>query len=359
METPSLPWGWQQWAWLCHGLHLIRMMSREGRFHSFNHLKCLILWLWTWDGERSQLQSYSRINAQRRTRSLRVCGLPEEPRDSLHLGAKVLRAHCLVSRMWESTAGQGNSNRGSGALLGDGWSAVCGGWPGLRHCLLVEAIQESSHVIRHQDHWQDGHGEHVGHPPSAPHPAFPTPRRGGLSTSFWWKWLKWVPWSMSASWHPSTELLFWTTLCRDLTVFISLSMLQEIFEQHLTRLKLTQVNSVYWQRLSDLTVGFGVWTPLLSVRRPHWYKTPRGGRCVHSHVHLAPVREARHGWTAVKSEIFLKEEHKVGVFSESGHVFVGWLQKHAEAVMQASTALWINAAMGFANDAPERNIPLH
>lgn len=74
---------------------------------------------------------------------------------------------------------------------------------------------------------------------------------------------------MSASWHPSTELLFWTTLCRDLTVFISLSMLQEIFEQHLTRLKLTQVNSVYWQRLSDLTVGFGVWTPLLSVRRPH------------------------------------------------------------------------------------------
>lgn len=59
-----------------------------------------------------------------------------------------------------------------------------------------------------------------------------------------------------------------------------------------------------------------------------------GGASTHMFT-LTRVREVRHGWTAAKSEIFLKEEHKVVVFSESGHVFVGWLQQYVEAVMQA------------------------
>ncbi|GCB78721.1 hypothetical protein scyTo_0016862 [Scyliorhinus torazame] len=56
--------------------------------------------------------------------------------------------------------------------------------------------------------------------------------------------------------------------------------------------------------------------------------------------------------TAKKSKILSKEEQKIIAFHESGHVLVGWLLEHTEAVLKVSIAPRTNAALGFAQILP-------
>uniref|UniRef100_A0A674MP22 SPG7 matrix AAA peptidase subunit, paraplegin n=1 Tax=Takifugu rubripes TaxID=31033 RepID=A0A674MP22_TAKRU len=103
----------------------------------------------------------------------------------------------------------------------------------------------------------------------------------------------------------------------DRHIFIDFPTLQErkeIFEQHLKSLKLSQPAHFYSQRLAELTPRFSG-----SIK---------------------------------KSKILAKQEQKVVSFHESGHVLVGWLLEHTEAVMKVSIAPRTNAALGFAQILP-------
>uniref|UniRef100_A0A8C2WJ61 SPG7 matrix AAA peptidase subunit, paraplegin n=1 Tax=Cyclopterus lumpus TaxID=8103 RepID=A0A8C2WJ61_CYCLU len=103
----------------------------------------------------------------------------------------------------------------------------------------------------------------------------------------------------------------------DRHIFIDLPTLQErkeIFEQHLKILKLTQPANFYSLRLAELSPGFSG-----SVK---------------------------------KSKILSKEEQRVVAFHESGHVLVGWLLEHTEAVLKVSIAPRTNASLGFTQILP-------
>ncbi|XP_058384500.1 paraplegin isoform X3 [Diceros bicornis minor] len=186
----------------------------------------------------------------------------------------------------------------------------------------------------------------------------------------------------------------------DRHVFIDLPTLQErqeIFEQHLKSLKLTQASSFYSQRLAELTPGFsgglafralhtGSSVPFQRRLRvpaaprhvlPCEALSPTGGATALPHgadianiCNEAALHAAREGHTAVhtfnfeyaverviagtakKSKILSKEEQKVVAFHESGHALVGWLLEHTEAVMKVSIAPRTNAALGFAQMLP-------
>lgn len=56
--------------------------------------------------------------------------------------------------------------------------------------------------------------------------------------------------------------------------------------------------------------------------------------------------------TVKKSKIMSKEERRVVAYHESGHVLVGWLLEHTEAVMKVSIAPRTNAALGFTQILP-------
>uniref|UniRef100_A0A8C2YX06 SPG7 matrix AAA peptidase subunit, paraplegin n=1 Tax=Cyclopterus lumpus TaxID=8103 RepID=A0A8C2YX06_CYCLU len=53
-----------------------------------------------------------------------------------------------------------------------------------------------------------------------------------------------------------------------------------------------------------------------------------------------------------KSKILSKEEQRVVAFHESGHVLVGWLLEHTEAVLKVSIAPRTNASLGFTQILP-------
>ncbi|KAF5915101.1 hypothetical protein HPG69_013371 [Diceros bicornis minor] len=140
----------------------------------------------------------------------------------------------------------------------------------------------------------------------------------------------------------------------DRHVFIDLPTLQErqeIFEQHLKSLKLTQASSFYSQRLAELTPGFSGADIANICNEAALHAAREGHTAVHTFNFEYAVERVIAG-TAKKSKILSKEEQKVVAFHESGHALVGWLLEHTEAVMKVSIAPRTNAALGFAQMLP-------
>ncbi|XP_067854131.1 mitochondrial inner membrane m-AAA protease component paraplegin isoform X3 [Heptranchias perlo] len=140
----------------------------------------------------------------------------------------------------------------------------------------------------------------------------------------------------------------------DRHIFIDFPTLQErkeIFEQHLKSLKLTRPANFYSQRLAELAPGFSGADIANICNEAALHAAREGQKSVDTFSFEYAVEKVIAG-TAKKSKILSKEEQRIVAFHESGHVLVGWLLEHTEAVLKVSIAPRTNAALGFAQILP-------
>ncbi|XP_059569952.1 paraplegin isoform X2 [Alligator mississippiensis] len=141
----------------------------------------------------------------------------------------------------------------------------------------------------------------------------------------------------------------------DRHIFIDLPTLQdrrEIFEQYLKGLKLTQTGSFYSQYLAELTPGFSGADVANICNEAALHAAREGHKSIHTSSFEYAVEKVIAG-TAKKSKILSEEERRVVAFHESGHVLVGWLLEHTDAVMKVSIAPRTNAVLGFSQILPK------
>ncbi|XP_072926321.1 mitochondrial inner membrane m-AAA protease component paraplegin isoform X2 [Hemitrygon akajei] len=141
----------------------------------------------------------------------------------------------------------------------------------------------------------------------------------------------------------------------DRHIFIDFPTLQErkeIFEQHLKSLKLSQPARFYSQRLAELTPGFSGADIANICNEAALHAAREGEKSVDTFSFEYAVEKVIAG-TAKKSKILSKEEQRIVAVHESGHVLVGWLLEHTEAVLKVSIAPRTNAALGFAQILPQ------
>ncbi|XP_019360313.1 PREDICTED: paraplegin isoform X1 [Gavialis gangeticus] len=141
----------------------------------------------------------------------------------------------------------------------------------------------------------------------------------------------------------------------DRHIFIDLPTLQdrrEIFEQYLKGLKLTQTGSFYSQHLAELTPGFSGADVANICNEAALHAAREGHKSIHTSSFEYAVEKVIAG-TAKKSKILSKEERRVVAIHESGHVLVGWLLEHTDAVMKVSIAPRTNAVLGFSQILPK------
>uniref|UniRef100_A0A674P5X0 Mitochondrial inner membrane m-AAA protease component paraplegin n=1 Tax=Takifugu rubripes TaxID=31033 RepID=A0A674P5X0_TAKRU len=126
---------------------------------------------------------------------------------------------------------------------------------------------------------------------------------------------------------------------------------KEIFEQHLKSLKLSQPAHFYSQRLAELTPRFSGADIANICNEAALHAAREGHKSIDTFNFEYAVERVLAG-SIKKSKILAKQEQKVVSFHESGHVLVGWLLEHTEAVMKVSIAPRTNAALGFAQILP-------
>ncbi|XP_068436351.1 mitochondrial inner membrane m-AAA protease component paraplegin [Clinocottus analis] len=140
----------------------------------------------------------------------------------------------------------------------------------------------------------------------------------------------------------------------DRHIFIDLPTLQErkeIFEQHLKILKLTQPANFYSQRLAELSPGFSG-ADIANICNEAALHAAREGHKSIDTFNFEYAVERLIAGSVKKSKILSKEEQRIVAFHESGHVLVGWLLEHTEAVLKVSIAPRTNASLGFTQILP-------
>ncbi|XP_056267888.1 paraplegin [Pseudoliparis swirei] len=126
---------------------------------------------------------------------------------------------------------------------------------------------------------------------------------------------------------------------------------KEIFEQHLKILKLTQPANFYSQRLAELSPGFSG-ADIANICNEAALHAAREGHKSIDTCNFEYAVERLLAGSVKKSNILSKEEQRVVAFHESGHVLVGWLLEHTEAVLKVSIAPRTNASLGFTQILP-------
>uniref|UniRef100_A0A915ADX5 Paraplegin n=1 Tax=Parascaris univalens TaxID=6257 RepID=A0A915ADX5_PARUN len=126
---------------------------------------------------------------------------------------------------------------------------------------------------------------------------------------------------------------------------------KEIFELYLKRIKLDHKPAYYSRRLAQMTPGFS-------------------GADIANVVNEAAIRAASTEKTLVtieeldfslqrvlagaekRSRTLIEEEREIVAYHESGHVLVGWLLEHTDALLKVSIIPRTSAALGFAQISP-------
>uniref|UniRef100_A0A914S124 AAA+ ATPase domain-containing protein n=1 Tax=Parascaris equorum TaxID=6256 RepID=A0A914S124_PAREQ len=118
---------------------------------------------------------------------------------------------------------------------------------------------------------------------------------------------------------------------------------KEIFELYLKRIKLDHKPAYYSRRLAQMTPGFSGWFPF----------TLSGADIanVHSIIHDYPCLLLCKG-AEKRSRTLIEEEREIVAYHESGHVLVGWLLEHTDALLKVSIIPRTSAALGFAQISP-------
>ncbi|KAH8396278.1 hypothetical protein KR222_007227 [Zaprionus bogoriensis] len=140
----------------------------------------------------------------------------------------------------------------------------------------------------------------------------------------------------------------------DRHILIDLPTLQErkeIFEKHLSSVKLEESPSTYSQRLARLTPGFSG-ADIANVCNEAALHAARHTQAEVSSKNLEYAVERLVGGTEKRSHALSLTERKVIAYHESGHALVGWMLPNSDILLKVTIVPRTSLALGFAQYTP-------
>ena len=140
----------------------------------------------------------------------------------------------------------------------------------------------------------------------------------------------------------------------DRTVQIDLPTQQdrkEILEIHLAKIKLDNKPDIYSPKLAEATPGMSG-ADLANICNEAAIYAARNGDDTVTHHHLDYAIERVTAGSPKSSTTISPQERRVVATHESGHVLVGWLLKHTDALQKVTIIPRTKAALGFARTIP-------
>ncbi|EDW00100.1 paraplegin [Drosophila grimshawi] len=140
----------------------------------------------------------------------------------------------------------------------------------------------------------------------------------------------------------------------DRHILIDLPTLQErkeIFEKHLSSVKLAEEPDSYSQRLARLTPGFSG-ADIANVCNEAALHAARHVQTEVTSKNLEYAVERLVGGTEKRSHALSLTERKVIAYHESGHALVGWMLPHSDILLKVTIVPRTSLALGFAQYTP-------
>ncbi|XP_030567745.1 paraplegin [Drosophila novamexicana] len=140
----------------------------------------------------------------------------------------------------------------------------------------------------------------------------------------------------------------------DRHILIDLPTLQErkeIFEKHLSSVKLAEAPSSYSQRLARLTPGFSG-ADIANVCNEAALHAARNVQPEVTSKNLEYAVERLVGGTEKRSHALSLTERKVIAYHESGHALVGWMLPNSDILLKVTIVPRTSLALGFAQYTP-------
>ncbi|TDG41839.1 hypothetical protein AWZ03_011729 [Drosophila navojoa] len=140
----------------------------------------------------------------------------------------------------------------------------------------------------------------------------------------------------------------------DRHILIDLPTLQErkeIFEKHLSGIKLAEPPSTYSQRLARLTPGFSG-ADIANVCNEAALHAARNVQAEVTSKNLEYAVERLVGGTEKRSHALSLTERKVIAYHESGHALVGWMLPNSDILLKVTIVPRTSLALGFAQYTP-------
>ncbi|KAH8321170.1 hypothetical protein KR074_009131 [Drosophila pseudoananassae] len=140
----------------------------------------------------------------------------------------------------------------------------------------------------------------------------------------------------------------------DRHILIDLPTLQErkeIFEKHLSSVKLEQAPETFSQRLARLTPGFSG-ADIANVCNEAALHAARNTQKEVSSKNLEYAVERLVGGTEKRSHALSLTERKVIAYHESGHALVGWMLPNSDILLKVTIVPRTSLALGFAQYTP-------
>ncbi|KAL1378730.1 hypothetical protein pipiens_015392 [Culex pipiens pipiens] len=131
----------------------------------------------------------------------------------------------------------------------------------------------------------------------------------------------------------------------------NLSERREIFEKHLSGIKLEATPDKYAARLATLTPGFSG-ADIANVCNEAALHAARTSQKVVTTTNLEYAVERLVGGTEKRSHALSHAERRVIAFHESGHALVGWLLPHSDVLLKVTIVPRTTLALGFAQYTP-------
>ncbi|XP_038105348.1 paraplegin [Culex quinquefasciatus] len=131
----------------------------------------------------------------------------------------------------------------------------------------------------------------------------------------------------------------------------NLSERREIFEKHLSGIKLEATPDKYAARLATLTPGFSG-ADIANVCNEAALHAARTSQKVVTTSNLEYAVERLVGGTEKRSHALSHAERRVIAFHESGHALVGWLLPHSDVLLKVTIVPRTTLALGFAQYTP-------
>ncbi|KAH8420572.1 hypothetical protein KR009_011537 [Drosophila setifemur] len=126
---------------------------------------------------------------------------------------------------------------------------------------------------------------------------------------------------------------------------------REIFEKHLSSVKLEQPPSTFSQRLARLTPGFSG-ADIANVCNEAALHAARNVQKEVSSKNLEYAVERLVGGTEKRSHALSLAERKVIAYHESGHALVGWMLPNSDILLKVTIVPRTSLALGFAQYTP-------
>lgn len=141
----------------------------------------------------------------------------------------------------------------------------------------------------------------------------------------------------------------------DRHILIDLPNLQErkeIFEKHLSALKLEEAPTKYSKRLATLTPGFSG-ADIANVCNESALHAARTSQKVVKAVDLEYAVERLVGGTEKRSSSLTQTDRRTVAYHEAGHAIVGWMLPNSDVLLKVTIVPRTSLALGFAQYTPK------